>query len=126
MALKDKYQDVLTLADQLGLKDGGWKEEGGKLHGSGTVAYNYDKNRIWDQIKTHAGWEAEIGADIRVSSTDIYRVYTVKSGDTLSHIAKEFLGNANAYNKIFEINKDQLTNPDVIKPGQKLKIPNRA
>jgi hypothetical protein len=126
MALKDKYQDVVSFADQIGLKDGGWKEEGGKLHGSGTVPYSYDKNRIWDKIKTHAGWEGEVGADIRIANTDIYGVYTVKSGDTLSHIAKEFLGNANAYNKIFEINKDQLTNPDVIKPGQQLKIPNRT
>ena len=50
----------------------------------------------------------------------------MKSGDTLSHIAKEFLGNATAYNKIFDINKDQLSNPDVIKPGQHLKIPNRS
>ena len=126
MALKDKYQDVVSFAEQIGLKDGGWKEEGGKLHGSGTVAYGYDKNRIWDKIKTHAGWEAEVGADIRIANTDIYGVYTVKSGDTLSHIAKEFLGNANAYNKIFDINKDQLSSPDLIKPGQNLKIPNRA
>ena len=50
----------------------------------------------------------------------------MKSGDTLSHIAKEFLGNANAYNKIFDINKDQLSSPDLIKPGQNLKIPNRS
>ena len=57
MALKEKYQDVVSFAEQLGLKDGGWKEDGGKLHGSGTVAYSYDKNRIWDKIKTHAGWK---------------------------------------------------------------------
>ena len=126
MALEEKYQDVVSFAEQIGLKEGGWKEDGGKLHGSGTVAYSYDKNRIWDKIKTHAGWEGEVGADIRIANTDIYGVYTVKSGDTLSHIAKEFLGNANAYGKIFDINQDQLTSPDVIKPGQKLKIPNRT
>jgi len=125
MGLTDKYQDVVSFAQELGLKDGGWKEEGGKLRGSGTVAYSYDKNRIWDKIKTHAGWEGEIGADLRIANTDIYGVYTVKSGDTLSHVAKEFLGNANAYNDIFNLNKDQLSSPDVIKPGQKLKIPNR-
>lgn len=126
MALKEKYQDVVSFAEQIGLKDGGWKEDGGKLHGSGTVPYGYDKNRIWDKIKTHAGWETEVGADIKIANTDIYGVYTVKSGDTLSHIAKEFLGNPSAYTKIFDINKDQLTNPDVIKPGQNLKIPNRS
>jgi len=49
--------------------------------------------------------------------------YTVKPGDTLSKIAKEHLGNANAYMQIFEINKDQLSDPDKIKPGQVLKLP---
>ena len=49
--------------------------------------------------------------------------YTVKAGDTLSKIAKEHLGDANAYMKIFEANKDQLSDPDKIKPGQVLKIP---
>jgi nucleoid-associated protein YgaU len=50
-------------------------------------------------------------------------LYTVKSGDTLSKIAKEHLGDANSYMKIFNANKDQLTDPDKIKPGQVLKIP---
>ena len=52
--------------------------------------------------------------------------YTVKSGDTLSKIAKEFLGDANAYPEIFNANKDQLSDPDKIKPGQVLKIPQSA
>ena len=51
------------------------------------------------------------------------KTYTVKAGDTLSGIAKEHLGNAGDYKKIFELNKDQLTDPDKIKPGQVLKIP---
>ena len=51
------------------------------------------------------------------------KTYTVKAGDTLSKIAREHLGDANAYMKIFNANKDQLTDPDKIKPGQVLKIP---
>jgi nucleoid-associated protein YgaU len=47
----------------------------------------------------------------------------VKSGDTLSAIAKSQLGNASAYMQIFELNKDQLTDPDKIKPGQVLRLP---
>ena len=47
----------------------------------------------------------------------------MKAGDTLSAIAKEHLGDANAYMKIFNANKDQLTDPDKIKPGQVLKLP---
>ncbi|MGH9313903.1 MAG: LysM peptidoglycan-binding domain-containing protein, partial [Vicinamibacterales bacterium] len=51
------------------------------------------------------------------------RTYTVKSGDTLSAIAKAHLGSAGAYMKIFEANRDQLTDPDKINPGQVLRIP---
>jgi nucleoid-associated protein YgaU len=48
---------------------------------------------------------------------------TVKSGDTLSQIAKDAYGNANAYMKIFEANKPMLSHPDKIYPGQVLRIP---
>jgi hypothetical protein len=125
MALKEKYQDVLSLGEQLGVKDGGWKEEGGKLKMWGTASYAYDKNRLWDKIKTHAGWEGEIAADIKVANEDIYGVYEVKPGDTLSKLAKEFLGSANAYMQIFNLNKGELSDPDKIKVGQKLRIPRR-
>jgi nucleoid-associated protein YgaU len=47
----------------------------------------------------------------------------VKAGDTLGKIAKERMGNASAYMKIFELNKDQLSDPDKIKPGQVLRLP---
>lgn len=125
MALKEKYQDVLTLGEQLGVQGGGFEEQAGKLKMWGTANYAYDKNRIWDKIKAHAGWEGEIAADIKVAHDDIYGVYSVASGDTLGKIAKEFLGNASAYMDVFNINKDQLSDPDKIKVGQKLKIPKR-
>ncbi|MDO4450152.1 MAG: peptidoglycan-binding protein LysM [Moraxella sp.] len=51
------------------------------------------------------------------------RFYTVKSGDTLSKIAKEMYGNANEYNKIFEANRPLLSDPNKIYPGQVLRIP---
>jgi nucleoid-associated protein YgaU len=49
--------------------------------------------------------------------------HTVVSGDSLSKIAKQFYGNANAYMKIFEANKPMLSHPDKIYPGQMLRIP---
>ena len=49
--------------------------------------------------------------------------YTVVKGDSLSKIAKHFYGNANDWRRIFEANKDQISDPDLIKPGQILKIP---
>ncbi|HUL71613.1 MAG TPA: LysM peptidoglycan-binding domain-containing protein [Vicinamibacterales bacterium] len=54
---------------------------------------------------------------------DATQWYEVKKGDTLSKIAKEFYGDASLYPKIFEANKDQLSNPDLIRVGQKLRIP---
>jgi len=55
--------------------------------------------------------------------TEEARYYTVKSGDTLSKIAKEMYGDANRYQVIFEANKPMLSNPDKIYPGQMLRIP---
>jgi len=50
-------------------------------------------------------------------------VYEVKAGDTLGAIAQRIYGKASLYPKIFEANRDILSNPDLIKVGQKLKIP---
>ncbi|KAA9346058.1 LysM peptidoglycan-binding domain-containing protein [Adhaeribacter soli] len=49
--------------------------------------------------------------------------YTVKSGDSLSKIAKNFYGDAMQWRKIHEANKDKISNPDMIQPGWVLKIP---
>ena len=49
--------------------------------------------------------------------------YTVKSGDNLSKISKQFYGDPNKYMKIFEANKPMLKDPDKIYPGQVLRIP---
>ena len=49
--------------------------------------------------------------------------YTVQKGDSLSKIAQEQYGNGKRWKAIFEANRDQITNPDLIHPGQVLKIP---
>ena len=49
--------------------------------------------------------------------------YEVKSGDSLSKIAKVHYGDANKYNAIFEANKPMLKDPNLIYPGQMLRIP---
>lgn len=51
------------------------------------------------------------------------RDYTIRSGDSLSKIAKEFYGNAADWQKIYQANKDTIKDPDLIYPGQKIKIP---
>lgn len=125
MALMDKYGDLFALANQLGMKNPDVKEDGGKLKISGQTEYQLEANRLWDNIKTHPGWENEIVANIKAQRSDLFGVYTVQSGDTLSKIAKAYLGDSNRYMDIFNANTETLKNPDMIKVGQKLNIPAR-
>lgn len=55
--------------------------------------------------------------------TEEETIYVVQKGDTLSALAQRFYGKASLYMKIFEANRDVLSNPDLIKIGQKLRIP---
>jgi nucleoid-associated protein YgaU len=112
---------------------GNAEERDGKLFFKGTVATEAEKNEIWTAIKTIPTWQKDVVADIQVTGGPAAsaspaaqasaKTYTVKAGDTLSQIAKDHLGSAGAYMKIFELNKDQLTDPDKIKPGQVLRLP---
>ena len=126
MSLKDKYADLLKLGEELKLGDSKVAEEGGKLKVWGTAEYALQKDKLWDKIKTYSGWESDLVADIKVEKTDVYGYYVVKSGDSLSKISKDVYDNAGLYNKIYEANKATIgASPDLIKPGQKLTIPNR-
>jgi nucleoid-associated protein YgaU len=131
MGLRDTYAYAIQTAK--GKFHGNAEERDGKLYWKGTVATEAERNEIWSAIKTIPSWQNDIVADIQVtgppagaaaaSASAASRTYTVKPGDTLSAIAKEHLGSANDYMKIFELNKDQLTDPDKIKPGQVLRLP---
>lgn len=126
MDLRAKYDHAIQTCK--GRMEGSAQERDGKLHVNGTVKSQADKNLIWDAIKTVPDWQKDVVADIRVvepagGAAAAARTYTVKPGDTLSKIAKETLGNANDYMKIFKANTDQLQDPDKIEPGQVLEIP---
>ena len=123
MGMRDTYAYAIQTAK--GKFHGNAEERDGKLHFKGTVATEAEKNEIWTAIKTIPTWQKDIVADIQVTGgpAAAAKTYTVKAGDTLSAIAKEHLGSAGAYMKIFDLNKDQLTDPDKIKPGQVLKLP---
>ena len=123
--LTQKYADLTALAGTLGVKDFQVKEESGKLHVSGTVPYQLEKDLFWDGIQKHAGWESEVAASLKVEKTDIFGIWEVKPGDSLSKIAKSVYDNAGQYMRIFEANKHILKDPNLIHPGQKLTIPNR-
>lgn len=127
MGLREKYAYAISTAK--GKFDGSAQERDGKLHFVGSVHSEDEKNEIWNAIKTIPDWRNEVVADIKVTgggaaaAPKAAKTYTVKAGDTLSRIAKEHLGDANAYMRIFELNRDQLNDPNMIKPGQVLKLP---
>jgi nucleoid-associated protein YgaU len=138
MGLRDKYNHAVQTAKQVRM-DGAAEERDGKLHFKGTVNSEDEKNQIWTALKTVPDWQKDVVADITVrpgarsvqpapagASGAGATTYTVQAGDTLSAISKKFLGNANSYMQIFEANRDQLTDPDKIKPGQVLKIPQQT
>jgi nucleoid-associated protein YgaU len=126
MSLKDKYADLLKLGEELKVKDGDVYEKDAKLVVKGTTEYQYEKDQLWDKIKSYSGWDADLIADIKVEKTDVYGYHVVKSGDSLSKIAKSAYDNVGDYMRIFEANKDILKNPDLIHPGQRLKLPNKG
>jgi nucleoid-associated protein YgaU len=126
MALQTDYADVLETAKSAGVNLTEVKEDGGKLVLTGTAQYGYQRDQMWDRIKTHANWQNEVAVMLNVTDSSIYGNYKVQAGETLGKIAKHFLGDAGQYKRIFELNKDQLKDADHIQVGQTLKIPNKA
>lgn len=125
MSVKAKYQSVLDLGEKLGIKDGDVSVEGDILKIKGTATTQYEKNVIWDKIKEIGGESpSDIKANISVEDSSVYHRHTVKSGESLSKIAKHYYGDPMKYKQIFEANTGILKNPDLIHPDQVLVIPN--
>lgn len=133
--LKGKYQSVIAAAPQLGVSLQNVHVENGKLLIRGKAPNENMKNEMWNRIKAVDAAYSDLVADIGIdpslpqpqatasSPGSAGRKYTVKSGDSLSKIAKEAYGDASAYNRIFEANRDKLSDPNKIFPGQELVIP---
>ena len=126
MGLREKYAGAIQTAKGIHMK-GSADEREGKLYFKGTVNTPEEANKIWDAIKTVPDWRNDVVADIQATGAPTAaaapRTYTVKAGDTLSKIAQTTLGDSKAYTKIFEVNRDQLSDPNTIKPGQVLRLP---
>ena len=135
--LKNKYKSVLDLIPQKGVRLSHVHVQDNKLFVQGAAPSEQIKNDIWNQIKAVDPNYSDLTCDISVDSSlpnpqpqaqaaagaSGSRSYTVKPGDTLSKISKEFYGDPNRYQKIFEANRDKLENPDKIRVGQELTIP---
>ena len=95
-----------------------------KLYIEGACGTEAIKNKIWDQAKLVDPSYSDLTLNLTVdpSLAPKQQTYTVAAGDS-SKIAKQFYGNANDYMKIFDANKDKLSDPNAIKVGQQLVIP---
>ena len=138
--LKNKYASVISAAPQLGISLQNVHMENHKLLIRGKAPNENVKNEIWNRIKAVDPGYSDLVADISIDPSlpqpaaasasgegsrnrSAGQTYKVQSGDTLSKIAKQYYGNANDYMKIFEANRDKLSDPDKIQVGQELVIP---
>ncbi len=132
--LRQKYSSVLTTADQQHVQFQHLHVQDNKLFIKGTAPSEDAKNKFWDQIKLVNPNADDITADIGVDTNRAQaatvgggsqnaQTYTVKAGDTLSKISKQFYGDSNEYMRIFYANRDKLKDPDKIQVGQQLTIP---
>lgn len=137
--LKQKYQPVQNAMAQYEVRLQNLNMQGDKLFMRAEAPSQDAKNRVWDEIKLVDPSFSDLIADITVNQStqapraqsagasvsggQSTRSYTVKSGDTLSKISKQFYGNADQYMKIFEANRHQLSDPNNIQVGQNLIIP---
>ena len=75
------------------------------------------------QTRTQTPGSTPTKANTPKPAAQTQRDYTIQSGDSLSKIAREFYGNANDWQKIYQANKDKIKDPNMIYPGQKIIIP---
>jgi nucleoid-associated protein YgaU len=123
--LKAKYSSVLNSINQSGARLTHVHLQDNKLYIEGGCGSEAIKNKIWDQVKLVDPAYSDLTLNLTVdpSLAPKEQVYTVAAGDSLSKIAKQFYGNSNEYMKIFNANRDKLSDPNTIKPGQQLVIP---
>lgn len=124
---KQKYASVLDFIKKSNVRLDHLHVQDDKLVMQGAAPNDAIKNQVWDAIKAVDPTFSDLSVDISVDSSlpapVQSKTYTVKSGDTLSKIAKDFYGDANTYMKIFDANKDKLSDPNKIQVGQELTIP---
>src|SRR5215217_7523267 len=133
--LKQKYQTVLTTADNERIQFLNLHVQDNKLFIRAIAPSEEAKNKFWDQVKLVNPNADDITVDISIDTSRAMgaaagggqssggQTYEVKSGDNLSKISKQFYGDASEYMRIFYANRDKLKDPDKIQVGDKLVIP---
>jgi len=131
MALMEKYQSLIDMANQLGISGLNVVESDNTLNIEGTAGSAQAKQQLWDEygridpdyrsgdvVMNISAPEGDAGSSS--SSGASGSTYTVQAGDSLSKIGSHY---GVSWQKIFEANRDKLDDPDKIRPGQELTIP---
>ena len=136
--LKNKYKPALDAIQKNGVRLSHLHVQDNKLFIQGAAPSQEAKNTVWNQIKAVDPNYSDVTCDLTIDPSlapaqaqaataaaggGQGRTYKVQPGDSLSKIAKQFYGDANQYNRIFEANRNKLDNPDKIQVGQELMIP---
>ena len=132
--LKQKYQTALNVADREQIQFYNLHVQDNKLYMRGIAPTLEARNKLGEQLKLVNPNEDDVIAEIDIRETQAQAAsvgggsaptvtHTVKSGDTLSKISKEYYGNPAEYMRVFYANRDKLKDPDQIQVGQQLTIP---
>jgi LysM repeat protein len=127
MAVREKYQALIDLANQSGVSGLQVSEEGDVLRVSGTAPSEAVKQKLWDEYNRidpdMRSGDLVMNLEVGGGGEGGGETYTVKSGDSLSKIGQR---HGVAWREIYEANKDVIgDNPDKIFPGQNLRIPGK-
>ena len=126
MALKEKYTELINVANASGVTGLQVREQDNVLYIDGNAPSEDIKKKLWDTYnRIDPDYRTgDLVMNINVpAGSGVMQEYTVVKGDSLSRIGKKF---GVQWKEIYEANKERVKDPDHIEPGWKLKIPQHS
>ena len=124
MALKEKYTELINIANSSGVTNLQVREQDRVLYIDGTAPSEDIKKKLWDTYNKidpdYRAGDLVMNINVQQGVTGTTQEYIVAKGDSLSKIGKKF---GVQWKEIYEANKERVKDPDHIEPGWKLKIP---
>jgi nucleoid-associated protein YgaU len=124
MALQDKYQSLIAAAQAAGVHNLQVRQQDNVMYIDGEVPSEAVKKQLWDKYNQidpdyRSG---DLILNLNVTGGNADEVYEVRSGDSLSKIGQKY---GVSWQDIYEANRGQIKDPDLIQPGWKLNIPRK-
>ena len=121
-SLQNKYAELIGSAQSSGVTNLQVREQGNVLYIDGNVSSEAESKRLWDVYnRIDPDYRSgDLVMNLTVAASQGSQEYEVVKGDSLSKIGQRF---GIAWKEIYEANRDKISNPDIIQPGWKLKIP---